>query len=113
MPRTLSLEEEFFQRTEGITPVVRNLVLDKFFCFTGRLDSMGRSLARQKVEQGGGHWTTSVNFQTEVLVAGSIPRTAIIAGAVSLKLQKARQRGIEIVSEETFLQMLEDAGVQV
>jgi len=108
----ISLEEEFFQRTEGIAPA-RNLVRGYTFCFTGALTGMTRNVARRKVEQGGGRWTTSVNNRTQILVAGSIPRTAIISGQVSLKLMKARDKGIEVVSEETFRQMLEDAGVPV
>ncbi len=113
MPRAMTLEEEFFQRTQGIRP---NLAEDKLtgfrYCFTGKLDSMTRDVARHFVVRGGGSWTTSVTNATQILVAGSIPRTAIISGELSLKLQKARRLGIQIVSEETFLQILKDRGLR-
>lgn len=111
MPLYNSLEEEFFQRTMGIPVTVQNHIQGKTFCFTGALSSMVRHRARELVSHGGGHWTESVTGATQLLVAGSIPRTAIISGQVSLKMQKARRNGTEIISEETFLQMLEDAGL--
>ncbi len=116
MGNSTSLEEEFFQRTMGVQPTSRSLIqtINRIsgytFCFTGKLDSMGRREAWERIERSGGYISTSVTGATEILVAGSIPRTAIIAGELSRKLMKARETGKQIISEETFLTMLEDCG---
>ena len=106
-----SLEEEFFARTQGTDykPEVINRIRGMCMCFTGALSSMFREEARAKVVELGGSWNSTVTNAVDILVAGSIPRTAIIAGELSLKLMKARQKGTEIISEETFLQMIRDA----
>ena len=106
-----SLEEEFFARTQGTNynPEIINRIRGKCLCFTGALQSMFRNDARAKVESLGGSWNSTVTNAVDILVAGSIPRTAIIAGQLSIKLMKARQKGTEIISEETFLQMIQDA----
>lgn len=109
-----SLEEEFFRRTMGIGPSQRpekpNRIRGYTFCFTGALDNLKRKEAWKLVERCGGYISKTVTNATEILVAGSIPRTAIIAGELSLKLHIARQTGRQIISEETFIVMLEDCG---
>ena len=115
MPRgqNRSLEEEFFARTmgEAYTPAVMNRIQNKCFCFTGKLTCMVRNEARRLVDLYGGYWRPSVTNAVEVLVAGSIPRTAILADqGLSRKLIAARQKGTEVISEETFVQMLKDCG---
>jgi len=113
MPREMSLEEEFFARAQasGVVLDPVNRIKGKLFCFTGKLESMTRDGARALVDRAEGSWNASVTNSVQILVAGSIPRTAIIAGSLSLKLQKARRLGVDIISEETFLQMVKDAGV--
>ncbi|MSR22114.1 MAG: NAD-dependent DNA ligase LigA [Gemmatimonadetes bacterium] len=72
------------------------------FVFTGTLESMSRSRAKELVEDAGGRAVSSVSGETHFLVAG--------AGRGS-KLEAARKLGVTILSEQEFLAMLADAGI--
>ncbi len=69
---------------------------DKVFVVTGRLETMTRDEARQRIAALGGHAVGSVSGRTDFLLAGAD------AGG---KLAKAQELGIRILSEAEFLAM--------
>lgn len=69
----------------------------KTFVFTGSLVRFSRDEAKRLAEQHGGNVTGSVSKKTDYVVAGSE------AGS---KLDKARNLGIPVLSEEEFMQLL-------
>lgn len=85
--------------------------------FTGALGSMTRNLAWQKVADCGGMPLDSVTKKTNLLVFGHQDARMLAPGATtSSKFQKAialKDKGadIEIVGEDDFLMMLQEAGV--
>jgi DNA ligase (NAD+) len=68
------------------------------FVFTGSLTQFTRDEAKRIVEGEGGHATGSVSRKTDYVVAGSD------AGS---KLAKARELGIQVISETELLELLE------
>lgn len=79
---------------EGTGPLT-----ERTFVFTGALKKLSRHEAQETVQRLGGRASTSVSATTDYLVAG--PR----AGS---KLKKAKELGIEVLSEEEFLKMIEE-----
>ncbi len=71
----------------------------KTFVFTGSLTRFTRDEAKRMVENEGGHAAGSVSRKTDFVVAGAE------AGS---KLAKAAELGVMILSEEEFLDMLEE-----
>ena len=69
----------------------------KTFVFTGTLTRFTRDEAKRLVENEGGHAAGSVSKKTDFVVAGEE------AGS---KLDKARQLGVKVLSEEEFLEMI-------
>lgn len=69
----------------------------KVFVLTGTLPSYGREQAKHLIEEHGGRVATGVSKNVDLVLAGDD------AGS---KLQKARQLGIPILSEEEFLKMI-------
>lgn len=69
----------------------------KTFVLTGTLPTMTRSEASQIIEQNGGKTSSSVSKKTSYVLAGEE------AGS---KLTKAQKLGIEVISEEQFLSMI-------
>jgi len=73
----------------------------KKFVFTGALSSMTRSEAEELVRQLGGEASSSVSRKTDYVVVGENPGS---------KLERARQLGVKVLTEDEFLEMVEMAG---
>ena len=87
----------------GVSPLAialrrPSLFTGKIFVFTGTLSRMTRNEAKQIVESLGGQSSSSVTKNTDYVVAGE---------AAGSKLQKARETGIPVLSEEEFLSLAE------
>jgi DNA ligase (NAD+) len=70
------------------------------FVITGRLASFSRSVAEGKVKELGGTTGSSVTRKTTYLVVGDDPGS---------KLDRARQLGTRLLTEEEFLKLLDEA----
>ncbi|NMA89966.1 MAG: NAD-dependent DNA ligase LigA, partial [Amphibacillus sp.] len=70
---------------------------EKTVVLTGKLEQLTRNEAKEKIEALGGKVTGSVSKKTNLLIAGAD------AGS---KLTKAEQLGIEIWSEEQFIEAI-------
>lgn len=71
----------------------------KTFVFTGGLDALTRTEAKQRVEALGARATGSVSKKTDYVVAGEDPGS---------KLDKAEKLGIPILDESDFVALLDD-----
>ena len=94
-----------------ITPVsIRTALAHKRVAFTGKLASMSRAEARERVRQAGGRSVVSINRHTELLVVGMDGWPLLADGRMSNKLQQAeRVRGhgrLRICSEDQFLELI-------
>lgn len=69
----------------------------KIFVFTGTMDTLTRPKAKEMVENLGGRASGSVSLKTDYVIAGS--------GAGS-KLTKAKELGLNILTEQEFLTMI-------
>lgn len=70
---------------------------NKRIVLTGTLPTLTRDEATALIEQHGGKTTSSVSKNTDLVLAGE---------AAGSKLDKAQELGIEIISEEDFLKMI-------
>ncbi|MGB9743395.1 MAG: NAD-dependent DNA ligase LigA [Minisyncoccales bacterium] len=69
----------------------------KIFVLTGRLTSMAREEAKEKIRQQGGRVSEVVSSQTDYLVRGEEPGS---------KLNKAQKLKVKIINEQEFLDLL-------
>lgn len=89
-------------RAERVQP--RSLPLGgRQYVLTGGLTTMPRSEAERRLKQLGGAVGSAVTKKTTALIVGADP------GA---KLEQARKRGVQLLDEERFLALLEDAEAQ-
>ncbi len=70
------------------------------FVITGRLETFPRSEAEARIKEFGGAVGSSVTKKTAFLVVGADPGS---------KLDKARDQGTRLLSEQEFLSLLEEA----
>ena len=75
----------------------------KRYLFTGTLDSMSRSRAKEIVEAAGGRTTTSPSKETDYVVRGH---------GGGGKAERAAELGLEILTEREFLDRLKGLGIQ-
>jgi DNA ligase (NAD+) len=103
----------FFKQNENLTVIQRLIdsgvtiefetqkktdILDaKVFVLTGTLQSMTRRQARERIEAAGGKVSASVSRNTDYVVAGESPGS---------KLAKAQELGVEIIDEDTFIELM-------
>ncbi|HIP93137.1 MAG TPA: DNA ligase (NAD(+)) LigA, partial [Desulfurobacteriaceae bacterium] len=83
------------EKKEKISDVLSNLS----FVFTGELSSLKRKEAQKLIEALGGKALSNVSRSTSFLVVGENPGS---------KLEKAKNYGIKILSEEEFFKFLEE-----
>ena len=102
-PETAGLIKSF--RSEGVDPVekvtfagVAASLDGQIFVFTGTLASLSRSDARASVELRGGKVSSSISRKTSYVVVGEAPGSTVA---------KAKNLGVEVLNEETFLVLLE------
>jgi DNA ligase (NAD+) len=72
-------------------------LVGKLFVFTGSLPTLDREKAQAMVRENGGDVSSSVSKKTTYVIAGEE------AGS---KLDKARELGVQIISEEEFLKLI-------
>ena len=87
--------------------------IGKRFCFTGALDSMPRSKAREIVIRGGGTFSSSLTKTTDFLVCGVQDYRKLDGHTESSKMRKVlslQKSGcpIQIIDERDFLNMIDD-----
>lgn len=75
----------------------------QLFVLTGTLWSMTRKQAVEKIEAAGGNVTGSVSGKTDYVVAGESPGS---------KIEQARQKGINVIDENEFIQIMQNSGIQ-
>lgn len=82
----------------------QNILDGLTFCITGTLKAFSKEEAKKFVESLGGHFTDNLTKKTDYLVVGENPGS---------KLEKANKYGVKILTEEEFLKMLAEKGVNV
>jgi DNA ligase (NAD+) len=92
------LREADVQSIEEISPQKAGALAGKTFVFTGTLKTLTRGQAEALVKALGARVSSSVSRKTDYVVAGEEPGS---------KLQKARELGVTVLSEEEFRKFIE------
>ncbi len=87
---------EYGVNTEYESTRIDNRFEGKTFVLTGTLPTLKRSEAKELIERYGGKASGSVSKKTDYVIAGE---------AAGGKLEKARTLGVEVITEEQFLEM--------
>ncbi len=82
------------EETATTSPVAASRFAGKTFVITGTMMRLSRAEMEERIRRLGGRTSSSVSPKTDFVVAGSNPGS---------KLEKARELGIEILSEEDLL----------
>lgn len=77
----------------------------KTFVLTGKLETMQRAQAESTIGELGGKCASSVSKNTNYLIAS--------ADAAGVKIDRARELGVNIISENEFLQLLKHSGLDI
>jgi DNA ligase (NAD+) len=101
-PRNLELIEKL--RRAGLNfgselyqaPQASSAFAGKTFVLTGTLPTLTREEATTRIEALGGKVSSSVSKKTDYVLAGADPGS---------KLEKARQLGVKVIDEESFLEL--------
>lgn len=100
MPQTEILLQKFSEAGVNMAHVSKisgNLLENLTFVITGTLNRFTRNEAKDIIEKNGGKVSGSVSKKTDYLLAGE---------AAGSKLKKANDLGIQVLSEENFVEML-------
>jgi DNA ligase (NAD+) len=92
------LKEVSPQKAIEIPETSRAELAGKTFVFTGTLERFARSEAQRRVESLGGRASSSLSSKTDYLVHGPGGGT---------KLDKARELGVQLLTEEEFLELIQ------
>lgn len=84
-------------RIKSSTGKTRGPLADGVFLFTGSLQSMSRSEAKDRVRELGGQVASTISKKITHLVTGEKPGS---------KLEQARQMGVTIINEQEFSELL-------
>ncbi|HVV38928.1 MAG TPA: NAD-dependent DNA ligase LigA [Candidatus Paceibacterota bacterium] len=93
LQKYIQIKNPAFQKSAGKTLPLSG----KTFVLTGTMESLSRDEAKEKIRARGGGVSSSVSKNTTYVVAGEE------AGS---KLDKARELGVEVLTEQEFLKML-------
>ena len=74
--------------------------------FTGTLETMKRSQAKQALRKAGGFPQNSMTLTTHYLVVGRTNLAVVDDSGTSRKYQTAKQYNVKIIDEDQFLEML-------
>ena len=85
-----------FSAFRQAAPISNKKLAGKKFVITGGLKSMSRDEAKEKIRDLGGDVFESVSKKTDFILVGSEPGS---------KYQKAKQLGVKILNEESFLKL--------
>ena len=91
-------ERGILMEEQGDSPESGRLLEGRQFVLTGTLSRFTREEAKEKIQSLGGRVTSTVSKNTDYLVAGT---------SAGSKLEKARQRGIQILDEEALQKLME------
>lgn len=103
-PRVDRMLERLLARVTVVGPAPRagGALAGLTFVFTGGLERFTRAEARALVEAHGGRVASAVSARTDYVVAGADPGS---------KLDEARARGVPILDEAAFIELLRARGV--